>query len=149
MILSDTCVESLEAILEFLQSIGKTDVVIAEACATDPTMVAFDNCGYFKLSKKYPVCFLDLHQEGYEIRSLNVIWTNTQIRVTYTNHPGKVCALAFSPDGQKLVSASGDWVTRVWRVADGILLTNLIRQAGGILSVAFLARRFLAGRRWQ
>jgi WD40 repeat protein len=71
------------------------------------------------------------------IRSLDVVWTNNQIGRTYTNHPGKVCAIAFSPDGQKLVSGSGDWVTRVWRVADGILLTNRIRQVGGILSVAF------------
>ncbi len=66
VLLSDTPVESLEAILEFLQSIGKTDVVIGETCGTDPTMVAFDNCGYFNLSRKYPVRFLDLSTEGYE-----------------------------------------------------------------------------------
>ena len=66
VLLSDTSVECLEAILEFLQSIGKTDVYIGETCATDPTMVAFDNCGYFNLSKKYPVRFLDLSTEAYE-----------------------------------------------------------------------------------
>ena len=82
VILSDTCVESLEAILEFLQSIGKTEVVIAEACATDPTMVAFDNCGYFKLSKKYPVRFLDLHQEGYEIVSIYGGRSRQNIRIS-------------------------------------------------------------------
>lgn len=67
VLLSDTPVESLEAILEFLKSIGKTDVRIGETCATDPTMVAFDNCGYFSLSRKYPVRFLDLSTEGYEV----------------------------------------------------------------------------------
>jgi uncharacterized protein (DUF362 family) len=66
VLLSDTPVESLEAILEFLKSIGKTDVMIGETCATDPTMVAFDNCGYFSLARKYPVRFLDLSTEGFE-----------------------------------------------------------------------------------
>jgi uncharacterized protein (DUF362 family) len=66
VLLSDTPVASLEAILEFLASVGKTDVVIGETCATDPTMVAFDNCGYFELSRKYPVRFLDLSTEGSE-----------------------------------------------------------------------------------
>jgi uncharacterized protein (DUF362 family) len=70
VLLSDTYVESLEAILEFLKSIGKTDVVIGETCATDPTMVAFDNCGYFSLARKYPVRFLDLSTEGYEAVSV-------------------------------------------------------------------------------
>jgi uncharacterized protein (DUF362 family) len=67
VLLSDTRVECLEAILEFLKSIGKTDVVIGETCATDPTMVAFDNCGYFNLARKYPVRFMDLSTEGYEV----------------------------------------------------------------------------------
>jgi uncharacterized protein (DUF362 family) len=67
VLLSDTPVNSLEAILEFLKSIGKTDVVIGETCATDPTMVAFDNCGYFNLARKYPVRFMDLSTEGYEV----------------------------------------------------------------------------------
>jgi uncharacterized protein (DUF362 family) len=67
VLLSDTPVESLEAILEFLKSIGKTDVFIGETCGTDPTFVAFDHCGYFSLSRKYPVRFLDLSTEGYEV----------------------------------------------------------------------------------
>ncbi len=65
VLLSDTPVESLEGILEFLKSIGKTDITIAEACATDPTMLAFANCNYFSLARKYPVRFKDLNQEGY------------------------------------------------------------------------------------
>lgn len=67
VLLSDMTVDGLEAILEFLKSIGKTDVVIAEACATDPTLVAFENCGYFNLAKKYPVRFMDLSQGGYVV----------------------------------------------------------------------------------
>jgi uncharacterized protein (DUF362 family) len=70
VLLSDTPVESLEAILEFLKSIGKTDVIIAESCATDPTMVAFANNSYFSLLKKYPVRFKDLNEEGYETRTV-------------------------------------------------------------------------------
>ena len=41
-------------------------MVIGETCATDPTPVAFDNCGYFGLSRKYPVRFMDLSTEGSE-----------------------------------------------------------------------------------
>jgi uncharacterized protein (DUF362 family) len=70
VLLSDTPVQSIEAILEFLQSIGKHDVVVAEACATDPTMVAFQNCGYFYLAQRYPVRFMDLSQEGHQVISI-------------------------------------------------------------------------------
>jgi uncharacterized protein (DUF362 family) len=73
--LSDTHVACLEGILEFLKSIGKTDVTIAEACATDPTMTGFDNLGYFRLAERYPVKLVDLNQEDFEM--LNIWRSNT------------------------------------------------------------------------
>ena len=82
VLLSDTPVESLEAILEFLQSIGKTDVTIAETCASDPTMVAFDNCGYFALARKYPVRFMDLSTEGSEVMNVWAGASQAQLRIS-------------------------------------------------------------------
>jgi uncharacterized protein (DUF362 family) len=70
VLLSDTPVDGLEGVLEFLKSIGRTDVTIGEACATDPTMVAFETCGYLNLAKRYPVRFIDLNQQGYEMVSI-------------------------------------------------------------------------------
>jgi len=60
--LADTSVDWLEGILEFLMSIGKTDVIIAE-CSSHGTMMAFGNMGYLRLADKYPVRFVDLGQE--------------------------------------------------------------------------------------
>jgi uncharacterized protein (DUF362 family) len=55
---------SLEGILEFLKSIGKTKVIIAESAANGPTLEGFDNYGYARLSGKYGVKLVDLDQEA-------------------------------------------------------------------------------------
>ena len=62
--LADTPVECLEGILEFLKSIGKTEVVVAENCPGGLTLTAFSRDNYFTLLKKYPVRFKELSQEG-------------------------------------------------------------------------------------
>jgi len=63
-----THVDSMEGILEFLKSIRKLDnVIIAESAADGPTFNGFDNYKYFSLANKYPVKFVDLDQEGYEV----------------------------------------------------------------------------------
>jgi uncharacterized protein (DUF362 family) len=62
--LADTPVECLEGILEFLKSIGRTDVTVAENCPGGLTMTAFSLDNYFTLLKKYPVRFKELSQEG-------------------------------------------------------------------------------------
>lgn len=63
-----THADVLEGTLEFLRSIGKLDnVVIAESAASGPTLDGFDNYGYTRLSRKYPVKFVDLDQEEVEI----------------------------------------------------------------------------------
>jgi uncharacterized protein (DUF362 family) len=59
--------DNLEGILEFLHSIGKTDIVIAESPAGGSVMEGFSNYGYDKLAKKYNVKLMDLDQEKYEI----------------------------------------------------------------------------------
>src|SRR5690606_9271291 len=63
-----THADTLEGILEFLKSIKKLDnVVIAESAANGPTLDGFSNYGYFRLAQKYPVKFIDLDKEEYEI----------------------------------------------------------------------------------
>jgi len=62
--LADTPVQCIEGILEFLKSIGKTDVTVAENCCGGLTMTAFSLDGYLALRKKYPVRFKELSQEG-------------------------------------------------------------------------------------
>jgi uncharacterized protein (DUF362 family) len=60
-----TRVEHVEGILEFLKSIGKRDVVVAESPAGGNTISGYDQCGYWPLTKKYPVKLMDLNQEGF------------------------------------------------------------------------------------
>ena len=58
---------SLEGILEFLKSIGKTNVVIAESAASGPTLEGFANFGYDKLAGKYGAKLMDLDQQEVEM----------------------------------------------------------------------------------
>ncbi|HLF32749.1 MAG TPA: DUF362 domain-containing protein [Cyclobacteriaceae bacterium] len=66
--LAATHVDTIEGILEFLKSIGKTEnVIIAESAAGGATFNGFENFGYFGLEKKYKVKFVDLDQEKNEV----------------------------------------------------------------------------------
>ena len=62
-----TAAENLEGILEFLHSIGKTNIVIAESPANGSAMDGFANYGYDKLAAKYKVKLVNLDTEGYGI----------------------------------------------------------------------------------
>ena len=62
----------VEGILEFLKSIGKRDVVIAESSAMNNTMAGFDYNGYWPLTTTYSAKLMDLNQEGF---SPARIWT--------------------------------------------------------------------------
>jgi uncharacterized protein (DUF362 family) len=64
--LACTHVDWLEGILEFLKSIGITQVTV---CETNPrnTMSAFENMGYLPLAGKYPVRFVTMAEEGGEV----------------------------------------------------------------------------------
>ena len=58
-----THADNLEGILEFLKSIGKTNVIIAESPAGGSVMDGFANYGYNRLAKKYNVKLVDLDAE--------------------------------------------------------------------------------------
>ena len=57
----------LEGILEFLTSIGKTDVMMAEAPAVGSAIDGFENYGYLDLTKKYKVDLVDIDSGSFEI----------------------------------------------------------------------------------
>jgi len=63
---SVTHADHLEAILDFLKSIGKTDIAIAESPAMGSALEGFANYDYNKFVGKYGVKLVDLDKEGCE-----------------------------------------------------------------------------------
>jgi uncharacterized protein (DUF362 family) len=62
-----THADNLEGILEFLKSIGKTNVVIAESPAMGSALEGFSNYGYNKFVGQYGVKLLEIDKEGFEV----------------------------------------------------------------------------------
>lgn len=60
----------------------------------------------------------------------DIVWTGM-------DHSDQVNAVAFSPDGQLLASASDDHTVKLWRVSDGALLATLEGHYEEVTSVAF------------
>ena len=56
---------------------------------------------------------------------------------TLRGHKGTVNAVAFSPDGQRIVTGSGDGTARIWDKASGTVLSTLEGHKAGLTSVAF------------
>src|ERR1039458_586201 len=59
--------DNLEGILEFLKSIGKRNVVIAESPAGGSALDGFANYGYNKFVGQYGVKLVNLDTEGFEV----------------------------------------------------------------------------------
>ena len=57
--------------------------------------------------------------------------------LTLKGHAGVVYGVAFSPDGQRLASASSDQTVKIWDSATGKELFSFKGHAGGVRSVAF------------
>jgi len=65
-------------------------------------------------------------------------------------HPSHVDAVAFSPDGQLLVTGSWDSVLRVWRVEDCSLIKVLKGHKNIVHGVAFIPDgKLLASASWD
>ncbi|MDP8243009.1 MAG: DUF362 domain-containing protein [Candidatus Hinthialibacter antarcticus] len=89
--LSATHVGSLAGIMEFLNSIGKTNYMIAESAASGPTMDGFDNYGYLALEKNYKPQFVDLDARDYQL--VHVVSDKD-----FYPHPVRMSKLLLDPD---------------------------------------------------
>jgi WD40 repeat protein len=56
---------------------------------------------------------------------------------TLEGHADKVTAVAFSPDGTQLASASYDWTVRLWDTATGAVLQTLEGHTSSVMAVTF------------
>ncbi|HVS19843.1 MAG TPA: WD40 repeat domain-containing protein, partial [Planctomycetota bacterium] len=65
-------------------------------------------------------------------------------RATLGGHPASVTALAFTPDGRRLVSGASDGRLRVWDTADGTALLTLEAPGGEVRALAFDVEERLA-----
>lgn len=79
---------------------------------------------------------LALSPVGYDQIELWDLETGTKIR-TLDGHSAVIKSLAFSPDGQWLVSGSEDRLIKLWRLADGKLRFTLSGHRGRVTQVAF------------
>lgn len=87
-----THVDTMDGILEFLKSIKKLgNVCIAESAANGPTFDGFENYKYFSLANKYPVKFVDLDKEGFEVL---YVFDERDFRP----HPVRFSKVLLSPD---------------------------------------------------
>jgi dipeptidyl aminopeptidase/acylaminoacyl peptidase len=66
---------------------------------------------------------------------------------TLTNHTDGVSSVAFSPNGQRIVTGSGDKTAKVWEASSGKYLLTLTGHRSWIMSVAFSpdGRRIVTG----
>ncbi len=91
--------DNLEGILEFLRSIGKTDIVIAESPANGSAMEGFSNYGYNRLAEKYKVKLVNLDTEVYEV--LYVVNEKDM-----QPHPVRVATMLMDPRNNFVISAA-------------------------------------------
>ena len=91
--------QNLEGILEFLHSIGKKNIVIAESPANGSALDGFHNYGYDKLAAKYGAKMVNLDNEGYD-----VLYTIDQKDMQ--PHATRVASMLMDPANNFVISAA-------------------------------------------
>jgi uncharacterized protein (DUF362 family) len=94
-----THADNLEGILEFLKSIGKTNVIIAESPAGGSVMDGFANYGYNRLAKKYNVKLVNLDAEGTQI-------VQCIDEKDFQPHPVRIAKIMMDPANNFVISAA-------------------------------------------
>jgi len=94
-----TNADNLEGILEFLKSIGKTNVIIAESPAGGSVMDGFANYGYNRLAKKYNVKLVNLDAEGTQI-------VQCIDEKDFQPHPVRIAKIMMDPANNFVISAA-------------------------------------------
>ena len=91
----------------------------------------------------YSILFTDYGPDGSKIAfatskdSVKIIDAVTWNEIPCSiGHPG-IATVKFSPDGQKMITASGDSTAKIWGVADGKLLHTLSGHEDGVLFAAY------------
>ncbi|HEX7837219.1 MAG TPA: hypothetical protein VF469_07130, partial [Kofleriaceae bacterium] len=80
----------------------------------------------------------EAHAEAEDV-SLGTLfrWAAQGVPLQQFVHQGRVSAVAFSPDGRRVATASWDETARVWDVASGQPVTPLLAHQGGVRAVVF------------
>ncbi|HUD21762.1 MAG TPA: DUF362 domain-containing protein [Acidobacteriaceae bacterium] len=94
-----TNADNLEGILEFLKSIGKTNVILAESPAGGSVMEGFNNYGYPRLAKKYGIKLVDLDAEKVEV-------VQCIDEKDFQPHPVRVAKIMMDPANNFVISAA-------------------------------------------
>lgn len=90
--LASTHVSTVEGVLEFFRSIGRTSgIVIAESAANGPTTDGYENFGYIKVAEKYGAKLIDLDNEPVDRVH---VFDEKDIRP----HPVRIAHLMLDPD---------------------------------------------------
>jgi len=71
------------------------------------------------------------------LRSLTRLRESEALIRTFTGHAGDVNAVAYSPDGTRIVSGSDDKTLKVWDASSGAELATLAGHAGDVNAVAY------------
>ncbi len=58
--------------------------------------------------------------------------------LTYRGHSGIVYAVAWSPDGTRIASASGDMTVQIWKPTDGTLIRTYTGHSSAVYSAAWM-----------
>jgi WD40 repeat protein len=70
--------------------------------------------------------------------ALNDAWRDLRERIVLKGHTSELTSVTFSPDGERIVSASEDKTTRIWDAETGKPISEpLVGHAGGLKSAAF------------